>query len=562
MASRASLIWVTDALISTILRSGLCYTRWRAQCPSFKALLVSCRGSYPVKSRHTILKLIFHALGTGKSFVGALAAKVLLMDPSTRILVLSYTNHALDQFLEDLMKIGISSSDMVRLGSKSTAETALLSLDVQLRASIDRRSPEAWELINNTKEELTSIREKINSECSSLVHGRVSSMELLSSLEFSDEDAAFYEAFLLPEQDEGFALAGKDNKAMKPDYLLERWIQGLDAGELHQFVPARSKSIWEMPEDERRKHAQGWAESLQKERIEAAEGLVKRFNEAQEKVNTLYNERKCAFIKKKKLIGCTTTAAAKYKSLIKAAQPDVVLVEEAGEILEAHVLTALHSMTSQLILIGDHKQLRPKINNFALSVEKGDGFDLNRSLFERMILQGHRHVTLQKQHRMHLEISDLVRHMTYPDLLDDPKTEARKAPKGLQSRVSFINHSHPEEAASEIAERRDGGLPASKRNHFEAGMVLKLVKYLGQQGYGTENLVVLTPYLGQLRLLRDMLSHENDPWLNDLDSFELIRAGLMTAAAGKVKPDSRGIRLSTIGKTTIVKLLFGTGVLS
>lgn len=62
-------------------------------------------------------------LGTGKSFVGALAAKILLGDPEKRILVLSYTNHALDQFLKDLMKIGISSGDMVRLGSKSTEST-------------------------------------------------------------------------------------------------------------------------------------------------------------------------------------------------------------------------------------------------------------------------------------------------------------------------------------------------------------------------------------------------------------------------------------------------------
>jgi hypothetical protein len=39
----------------------------------------------------------------------------------------------------------------------------------------------------------------------------------------------------------------------------------------------------------------------------------------------------------------------------------VVLVEEAGELLEAHVLTSLTSATQHLIMIGDHKQLRPKV---------------------------------------------------------------------------------------------------------------------------------------------------------------------------------------------------------
>lgn len=41
--------------------------------------------------------------------------------------------------------------------------------------------------------------------------------------------------------------------------------------------------------------------------------------------------------------------------------PSIVMVEEAAEILEAHVLSALSPRTRHLILIGDHKQLRPKV---------------------------------------------------------------------------------------------------------------------------------------------------------------------------------------------------------
>lgn len=489
-------------------------------------------------------------LGTGKSFVGALAAKILLGDPEKRILVLSYTNHALDQFLEDLMKIGISPGDMVRLGSKSTESTSALSLEKQLRSYAYRRTNATWEHINGMRAEMNEVRREIEAACDLLVRDKVGSLELLSFLEFSDDDQPFYEAFLLPEQERGFQIAGKSNRAMGPDYLLGRWITGQDAGELRHFVSSGSQNIWCLSMAQKSAHIQRWVECIRKERIEAVQNLIKRFNNAQEQVDRLFNESKCSFMQTKRIIGCTTTAAAMYKSLIKAAKPDVVLVEEAGEILEAHVLTALHSDTKQLLLIGDHKQLRPKINNYALSVEKGDGFDLNRSLFERLILQGHDHVTLQKQHRMHPDISDLVRKMTYPDLLDGDKTKDRKPPRGFQGRVSFVNHSHPEDLAGDITDRRDVGVVSSKSNLYEARMVLKLVKYLGQQGYRTENLVILTPYLGQLRLLRETLSSENDPWLNDLDSFELIRAGLMTAAAGKV-PDGSGsgrIKLSTIGE--------------
>lgn len=73
----------------------------------------------------------------------------------------------------------------------------------------------------------------------------------------------------------------------------------------------------------------------------------------------------------------------------------------------------------------------------------------------------------------------------------------------------------------------------------------KCVRYLGQQGYRTDDLIILTPYLGQLSILRDRLSKTNDPVLNDLDAWELHRAGLIAPedSNGRKNP----IRISTIG---------------
>jgi hypothetical protein len=114
----------------------------------------------------------------------------------------------------------------------------------------------------------------------------------------------------------------------------------------------------------------------------------------------------------------------------------------------------------------------------------------------------------------------------------------------------FITHDHPELNAQRIAERRDEGSQVSKENIFEVEMVLKCVRYLAQQGYRTEDLVVLTPYLGQLQLLRTSLNKENDPILNDLDSYDLIQAGLLpTASAGVPK---RPIKISTIGESLCI----------
>ena len=59
-----------------------------------------------------------------------------------------------------------------------------------------------------------------------------------------------------------------------------------------------------------------------------------------------------------------------YQDLIRAANPNVVLVEEAAEILEAHILAALGPGVKRLVMIGDHKQLRPRISNYALRAKE------------------------------------------------------------------------------------------------------------------------------------------------------------------------------------------------
>jgi AAA domain len=47
--------------------------------------------------------------------------------------------------------------------------------------------------------------------------------------------------------------------------------------------------------------------------------------------------------------------------------PQVVVVEEAAEVLEAHILSSLSQSVQHLILIGDHFQLRPKTEVWPLA---------------------------------------------------------------------------------------------------------------------------------------------------------------------------------------------------
>ncbi|GKZ94891.1 hypothetical protein AnigIFM59636_008622 [Aspergillus niger] len=458
--------------------------------------------------------------GTGKSFLGALIAKILHDKTDKTLMIICYTNHALDQFLEDLLDIGIPSTSMVRLGSKSTSRTKELGLFEQSRGM---SGVDSWSFVNQSREKLDEALKELQSYSEKYNRDSISKDDMLEYLEFF-EDSTFFDAFTVPEEPTGMQRIGSRGRSV------ENTICGMHGG---------------MGGTRRRELVETWQRNILRDKSAQLVELVKRCHDISKDLDEyFYHKRHCAVLENKRIVACTTNAAARYATALRVAKPGVLIVEEAGEILESHILTAMTLDTQQLVLIGDHKQLRPKINNYNLSVEKGDGLDLNRSLFERLISKGYPHSSLTIQHRMRPEISRLVRHLTYPDLQDSERTCKRPSLRGSQSDVVFVNHCHPERELHEYAERRDPTMKASKQNPFEVEVTLKVVKYLGQQGYGTDDIVILTPYLGQLSLLRTELSKTNDPVLNDLDANDLIQAGRLIP--GSTKATRNPIRISTI----------------
>ncbi|KAH0541822.1 hypothetical protein FGG08_003705 [Glutinoglossum americanum] len=471
--------------------------------------------------------------GTGKSFVGALVAKILHDFTSQKILVVCFTNHALNQFLlsmligrkADLLDIGIPEESMVRLGSKCCQRTKCLSLrDQQSDFNFGR---DTWKAIDRLKTEAACLESRLSSLFTRYLNKKIWDCDIMEHLEFDDPD--FFNAFTIPESQDGATVMGPRGKPPSKSYLLSRWKWGQDGGIFAKRVSEGSRVVWDMSIQARKAALRRWELAIIKEQADVVYNVATEYNKCVGRIDRMFNQKDSYIIKEKRIVACTTTGAAKYVNDIQAASPEVLLVEEAGEILESHILSALGSETKQLILIGDHKQLRPKYANYQLSVEKGEGYDLNRSLFERLILKGFPHQTLSQQHRMRPEISSVVRQLTYPDLTDAPSTAGRPDLRGFQGNVMFINHDHPEDENYQL--NRDDPRGSSKQNKFEAEMTLKCVRYLSQNGYSSENIVVLTPYLAQLHLLRNILSKDNDPVLNDLDSYELVRAGLLSTAA-------------------------------
>jgi superfamily I DNA and/or RNA helicase len=71
--------------------------------------------------------------------------------------------------------------------------------------------------------------------------------------------------------------------------------------------------------------------------------------------------------------------------------------------------------------------------------------------------------------------------------------------------VVFIDHT-AEEGADDDESWLDKG--SSKVNLHEIKMVSAIVRYIYQQGYSPQNMVVLTPYLGQLVALQRALAND------------------------------------------------------
>src|ERR1700761_2864433 len=66
------------------------------------------------------------------------------------------------------------------------------------------------------------------------------------------------------------------------------------------------------------------------------------------------------------VVGCKNfSGAAKLINLMKSLAPRVLIVEEAGQVLEAHILGSLVTSVEHLIMIGDPLQLRPNVSNFS-----------------------------------------------------------------------------------------------------------------------------------------------------------------------------------------------------
>lgn len=226
----------------------------------------------------------------------------------------------------------------------------------------------------------------------------------------------------------------------------------------------------------------------------------------------------------------TTTGLARELSLLRKLRSKVVVCEEAGEVLEAHLLTTLLPSVEQAILIGDHLQLRPQIQNYELQStnQRGAQFSLDTSLFERLVQPPHStdlklpFSTLETQRRMHPLIAEMVRSTLYNGLTDGEDVKDYPEVVGMARRLFWLDHRQLEQGAIDADPSN-----TSHSNLFEVEMGAALVSHLIKQGhYKPEDIAVLTPYLGQLLKLRQRMAAEQSFAVNiderDLEELQTL----------------------------------------
>ncbi|KAK8073054.1 hypothetical protein PG996_006402 [Apiospora saccharicola] len=478
------------------------------------------------------LALIQGPPGTGKSYTGEKLVRVLLRNKKRGklgpILCVCYTNHALDQLLEHLLDEGIG--QVIRIGSRSKS-SRLQDFNLQ---TISKQA-------DRTRSEHQSLR-GLYSNLDSQVGTLQSCLDQLDTCLSKDaikahlaENYPHYHAKLsdVDELDnEGFQTVHRQQQR------LGQWLYG---------------DLFTMTHEERQRLYCHWAHDIRDPLIEEFQEEYESWESVRDERDRVAREVDLRCLSGADVVGITTTGLAKNLDLLRRLQCKVLLCEEAGEVLEAHSLTALLPSVQHAIFIGDNLQLKPQIQNYELNSTnpRGAQYSLDVSMFERLVSPPHDddqmlpYSTLQTQRRMHPSISELVRSTLYHDLEDGGPVADYPEVCGMKKRLFWFNHSSPEDRALQ-----PDPISTTHVNSFEVEMTVALVQHLVRQGtYGSDDIAVITPYLGQLLRLRRRMNHIVEISLNDQDTEELNSLDVDDDGL----PTDIGIQPPSASKTSLLK---------
>eukprot|EP01033_Poteriospumella_lacustris_P007880 gene7880-5661_t len=196
-----------------------------------------------------------------------------------------------------------------------------------------------------------------------------------------------------PITSDNYRNVGTKGKIMEDTDIFDKWKKGQPRPEY-----VRPHQVWDLSLEQRTQRNKDWFQAYRQQCSDKLASIVSSLNSLAANLKSLKDEPRSESFAQATIVACTTSYAAKNRHVLHDTDFDTVLVEEAAEIHESHILVNLKESTKRLIMIGDHKQLRPKLEHYPLRVESGRGIDFDRSMFERLILMGYPYSTLDTQH--------------------------------------------------------------------------------------------------------------------------------------------------------------------
>jgi hypothetical protein len=184
-------------------------------------------------------------------------------------------------------------------------------------------------------------------------------------------------------------------------YLKSLLVQTEPFSELDvQGIIRSGLSIWQLNFADRFRLYQYWLAKYESQILGVLKTLNREFNQQANIMLELRMQMDKSIMEKAMIIAMTTTGSSRYNEILKDIGPRIVIVEEAAEVFESHIVSSLSKHCQHLILIGDHVQLRPKPTVYKLATQ----FSLDVSLFERLVRNGYSDIYTIKELLIYLLI--------------------------------------------------------------------------------------------------------------------------------------------------------------
>ncbi|KAM4102406.1 hypothetical protein ACB094_05G220200 [Castanea mollissima] len=203
------------------------------------------------------------------------------------------------------------------------------------------------------------------------------------------------------------------------------------------------------------------------------------------------------------LIFCTVSSSAKVHEI--KTDLELLVIDEAAQLKECESTIPLQLPgLRHAILIGDERQLPAMVQS-----KISEKAEIGRSLFQRLVLMGHKKHLLNVQHRMHPSISLFPNRMFYENhILDGHNVKGRSHERHfLQGKMygsySFINVAHGKEEFDNSH---------SLKNMAEAVVASEIVSSLFKESVRTKKKIrvgIISPYKAQVFAIGEMVKKYN-----------------------------------------------------